>query len=80
MEITINSYDSYKYNQVWLITEWKDGCVWKVKPIGYILAENKASYPNDKYSLSSISTKLTKGDFCTLSPFLEPAKPGKGGE
>lgn len=72
MKLTIRSHRSHKFLQVWEITEWKDECVYKVKPIGFISNEeiDTRNYPGDKYELSSISTSLTKGMFCTLDPYI----------
>ena len=70
IKITINSYNSYKYSGLYKITQFKDGCVWKTKFEGFISNKDKIKYPRDLYIFSSISTKLTKDDFCTLKPFI----------
>lgn len=36
----IKSFDSYKYCQVYVITEYKDNCVYRTQPIGYALVED----------------------------------------
>lgn len=78
-KLTIPSHESHKFSQVWETTEWRDGYSYKVKSIGYILTENKENYPPDKYTLSSISTTLTRGRYCTLHPFLGDLREEEGG-
>ncbi len=40
VKIKIKAFDSYKYCQVWVITEYKDNCVYRTEPIGYALIED----------------------------------------
>lgn len=70
MKYSMRSYNSYKYREVWKILEWKDGYVWKVKPIGYIHRDLESSLPKD-YEASSVSTSMTQGMFCHLEPYFE---------
>ena len=39
-KVKIKAFDSYKYSQVWVITEYKDNCVYRTEPIGYALKED----------------------------------------
>lgn len=66
MKLEDKSYNSYNYREVWLITEWKDGFVWKVSSLGHIHLKDSHKYPLDKYELSSISTSKTRGQFMSL--------------
>ena len=66
MQIMVKSFEDFRYREVFLITELKDGCVYKTKSIGYIHVKDSANYPPDKYVLASLSTSLTKQGNFTL--------------
>jgi len=68
-QITIPSYKSCEYFQVWKITQRKDGYVWKTKPLGHIHRSEKDKFPHSEYVLSSVSTNKTKDSECTLDMF-----------
>jgi hypothetical protein len=33
--MTIPNYESYKWDEVWEVTEWRGRCVYKTKPTGF---------------------------------------------
>lgn len=70
MKLVINSYDSYKFSELHRITQWRDGCIYKTESEGFISDTDKEKYPADLYVLTSISTEMTRGRFCTLDPFI----------
>jgi hypothetical protein len=59
-EIVVQGYESFRYRQLWKITEWKSGCIYKTKPVGYIKAEHEEMLDKENYVASSMSTHLTK--------------------
>ena len=61
-EITIPPYESYKYLELWEITAWKDGCIWKARPFGNIKAEHEHLLDKQEFTTSSLSTSLTFTD------------------
>lgn len=56
--------------EVFEVTEWKDGCVWKAHSIFYTWWINKAMYPPSKYVLANVSTSVF-GDEVDLQPFKD---------
>lgn len=61
-KITIPTYESFAYSEVWLVSEARDGCIYSTKFTGkYCL--NDAKLPNG-YVKASISTK--KQDTLTM--------------
>lgn len=61
MKITIPSYDAFMYLEVWEITEWRDGLVYKTKSTGmYISYKDEQKLDKRKYTTSSISTRLLR--------------------
>ena len=47
--------------QVFKITQWKDGCVFKTKPVGYCWLTIGYNYQHDSNLIySSVSTSLTQ--------------------
>lgn len=70
--ITIPSWKSYLYREVWLITEYRDGCVYKTKSTGkYILTIQEKDLPKD-HTTSSVSTKVfADKDQITLPLFFD---------
>ena len=71
MKITIQSHESCQFREVHRITEWKGEYVWKTKTLGFIHKDQAGDFHPDDYVLTSISTHLTKGRFCTLDPYLK---------
>jgi len=68
MLVEVNKYDAYKYVQVYKVTQWKDGAVYRTKHIGYAKASRQRE-PDEVYS--SISTNLTRGEGkMVLDPFI----------
>jgi len=59
-KVTIQSHYSFRYSEVYEIVEWRDGCVFKTKSIGFIHNDDAHKFSKDKYILSSLSTKLTR--------------------
>lgn len=72
-KITIFSYQSHLYREVFEVLEMKDGCTWKTRRLGFIHKDQEASYPYPKYEVTSISTQYTCSTYCTLEPFLKGA-------
>lgn len=65
-KITIETFESFKYKQVWEVTEYRDGAIYKTKDTGkYILTVDIPKLPVG-YIASSLSTKLMIGDYITL--------------
>lgn len=59
--IKVANHESFWFNTVWEITAMKDGAIFKTKNTGLFIHRDKASLlPKDKYTLSSLSTKLTR--------------------
>jgi hypothetical protein len=71
MKLTIESSRSYQYRELFKVTAWKDGCVWKTKSLGFIHRDEEKNYPTSDYITSSISTSLTNEDICILDPFIQ---------
>lgn len=73
MKLIINAYNSFKYKELYEITEWKEACIYKTESIGFIKSTDYThpKVDNKKYVLGSISTSLTGGMFTTLDPYLE---------
>lgn len=73
--IEIPSHLAFRYRQVWLITEIRNNCIYKTKPIGFIHVDDIPDFnDHSKYVLSSLSTGLIAGSHCILEPYI-----GKGG-
>lgn len=69
MKITIPSYKSYQYKEVWKITEWKDGYIYKTEKTGKYIKTKRYLNPH-KYILASLSTDLTNQE--TIELDVEP--------
>lgn len=65
--ITIPTWKSFAYNEVWEITEYRNGCIYKTKPTGKFVKSDE-DVP-DGYVKSSISTTLLHQDNITLEMF-----------
>jgi hypothetical protein len=59
-DIIVQGYESFRYQQLWKITEWKSGCIYKTQHVGYIKADHEKMLNHENYTTSSISTHLTK--------------------
>jgi hypothetical protein len=57
--VTIKSYKSFMYCEVYKVTEWKDGAIYKTEHLGFIESKDANKLPYWCIT-SSISTKLTK--------------------
>ena len=68
--VKIQPYDTYKYDELHHITEWKDGRIYKTKTTGKFVPTGENPDPK-KYVLSSISTKLTRGKDPIELPLFE---------
>lgn len=56
--ITIPAWKTYLYREVWIVTEYRDNCVFKTKTTGkYILSVQEQDLPKD-HIVSSVSTKV----------------------
>jgi|WetSurMetagenome_2_1015567.scaffolds.fasta_scaffold01396_35 hypothetical protein len=56
----VKGFMSFQYRQVYKILQWKDGCIYKTKSIGYIKAEDEDKLDAEKYVCGSLSTTQTK--------------------
>ena len=72
MKFRDKSYRSFRYYEVWEITEWKDGCVYKAISKGHIRSEDKEKFPSDKFVLSSVSTSLCNNNMMELQCYEGP--------
>lgn len=63
MQVTFASYESYKYREVFLVTERRNGRVYKTRPLGFCLATREAK-KDEIYS--PLSTALTRQETITL--------------
>ena len=72
VKITIPSYQSYKYKEVWRILSFKDGCPWDLENTNKYIKVKGFNNPLDrkKYSLASVSTHLLEDDNLTID--VEP--------
>lgn len=58
MKTKINAWDTYMYVEVYKITQYKDGCVYKTKPIGFA-HRDRPKQKDETYA--SLSMKLICG-------------------
>ncbi len=63
MEVTFESFDAYKYVQVFKVTEWRGNQVFKTEHKGYALA-TRTKQGDEVYS--SLSTHLLRHSKITL--------------
>jgi len=66
--VKINNYESFRYCELYEITEWRDGCIWRAEPVGFIRAEDECKIDRNKYTTSSLSTDLHKNPTIELFP------------
>lgn len=59
VEKVIKSFDSFKYCEVYMVTEWKDDSIYKTKRLGFIEAKDADKLPY-WCRATSISTSLTR--------------------
>ncbi len=64
--ITIPVWESFLYHEVYVVIEWRDGCVYKTKPVGFC---HKDRLKKEGEIYASVSTDPT-GDI-TLGPMLD---------
>jgi len=73
-QVTFPSYMGFKYRAVHKVTEWKDGCIYKTKQVGFLYTTDFKDIihliPSD-YVLCSLSTSLTSQPKITLD-LMEP--------
>ncbi len=62
-KVSFEPYDAFNYVEVFEITEWKDGCVYKTKPKGFARAD-RTKQPNETYS--PLSMKILRQPKITL--------------
>ena len=58
-KVTVQGYESFRYRELWRITQWKDGCIYKTKSVGFIKATDEARIDKFLFTTSSLPTKLT---------------------
>ena len=69
MKKTIPAWKSFEYVEVRIITEMKDGLVFRTKVIGFA-HRDRPRQDNERYA--SLSTSMTQGkETVELSPFME---------
>lgn len=59
-KVTVQNYNSFNYNELWEIIEWKDNCVYKTKRIGFMKTKNEDIVNKERFILCPLSTSLTK--------------------
>lgn len=57
-KISVQGFESWRYVQVYKVTEWKDGCIYKTRPIGFMKAGLRDMLP-EGYVTSSVPTHLS---------------------
>ena len=65
-EITIPGWKTFLYSAVSKVVEERDGCIFKTEFLGYTHNKNLDKYPPPDFTISSISTNLTKHKTVTL--------------
>lgn len=65
----IKSYESYKWQCLWVITEVKDGAIFKTRDTGFHVPQN-AKIP-EGYTTSPISTRFTRFAEVEINPHPE---------
>lgn len=59
MKIKLTSQNWYEYHEVWEVTEWRDGDIYKTKTTNKYIWKPKENWlDKQKYITSSISTRL----------------------
>jgi len=58
----VQSYESFRYCELYYVIEWKNNCVYRTKSLGFIKAEheNLLTECSRNFITSSISTNLTR--------------------
>jgi hypothetical protein len=69
MKVKVKNYDAFKYMEVWIITEMRDGCVYKTRPTGKYVKSDWINPDINKYYLASLSTSLLRNDEFELELF-----------
>lgn len=57
MKLTIPAWAAFEYAEVWKITEYRDGAIYKTKNTGKHIPAKRASQLPANYTAVSISTK-----------------------
>ena len=70
MEVEVKTFKLCYYREVYKITRWKNGDIYKTKSIGFIHQDDINKYPSDEYVIGNISTYLREDNVCILSPYL----------
>lgn len=61
--VTIRGMDAFAYREVFEILEWKNGHVYKTRRTGqFIKTENADKLDRNKYTVSALSTNLSRLD------------------
>lgn len=63
MKVTFPNWRCFEYNEVFRITEFKDGCVYKTQRVGFC---HQSRPKKDGEVYSSLSTSITKEKEITL--------------
>lgn len=67
---TVGIFESFKYKEVFEITKFKDGLIYKTESTGsYIYYEDISKLDNTKYTYADLSDKLLNGTLLLLPLF-----------
>jgi len=50
----------WNLRSVYKITEWKNGCIYRTRSVGYIICLSDYKFLNDSATLNSVSTSITR--------------------
>jgi hypothetical protein len=62
----IPCYKSFLYSEVHIVTEYREGAVFKTAPTGYYILNKEVPFLKENFITSSISTKLYRQDIIEL--------------
>jgi hypothetical protein len=68
--VTLKRWDLWQYQEVWEITEWKDGTIKGTRSTGrFISLDNLARLDRQKYTVSPVSARRMGAEDVTLELF-----------
>ena len=77
--VSVAPYEGWHYLEMFKITEWKDGCIYKTKSIGYIRLSDYNLLDHKEYTASSCTTDFLKdGGWIDVFTTEEVAAIGRG--
>ena len=62
----VETYKLCNFRSVFVITQMKDGCIYKTRELGHIPKDEVDKYPPDKYVVGSVSTRYMTGSIVDL--------------